>query len=73
MEWYEQRTKAMVNEDWRGLLDHAQHLFQALSIPIGLAHLLHHLLAMHHTPAPSETILVKVVVAGQKKFLEATC
>ena len=45
--------------------------FQALSIPIGLAHLLHHILAVPYTPAPSETILVKVLAAGQKKSLEA--
>ena len=45
--------------------------FQALSIPVGLAHLLHHILAVHYTPAPSETILVKVLAAGQKKSLEA--
>ena len=63
----------MVDEDWRSLVDHTQHLFRALCILFGLAHLLHHLLAMHHAPAPSETPLVKVLAAGQKKSLEATC
>ena len=33
----EQRTKVRAEEDWRGLLDHTQHLFRALSIPFGLA------------------------------------
>ena len=40
---------------------------------VGLAHLLHHILAMCHIPAPSKTILVKVLVRGQKKSLEAAC
>ena len=63
----------MGDEEWRGLLDHAQYLFWALSIPVGLACLLRHILAKHcHVPAPSETILVKVLVAGQKKSMEAT-
>ena len=53
-------------EDWYSLLDHTQHLFWALSIPFGLAHLLHHLLAVYLVPAPSKTFLVKVLVAGQK-------
>ena len=69
----EQRTKATADEDWRSLLDHAHWLFWALSIPFGLAHLLCHLLAVYHTPAPSETLLAKVFAVGQKKFLEATC
>ena len=73
MEWDEQRTKVIEDEDWRGLLDLAQYLFQALSIPVRLACLLHHLLAMHHTPTPSKTILSKVLAAGQKKSLEAAC
>ena len=63
----------MADEDWRGLLDHTQHLFWALSIPVGLAHLLCHLLAVHHAPPPSETILAKVLAVGQKKSLEAAC
>ena len=61
----------MGDEEWRGLLDHAQYLFRALSIPVGLAHLLHHILAKHRAPAPSKTILAKVLVAGQKKSMEA--
>ena len=61
----------MADEEWHGLLDHAQYLFWASSIPVGLAHLLHHILAIHHIPAPSKTILVKVLAAGQKKSLEA--
>ena len=73
MEWDKQRTKAIADEDWLGLLDHTQCLFQALSILFGLAHLLHHLLAMCHTPAPSETFLAKVLAVGQKKSLEAAC
>ena len=72
-EWDEQRTKAMAEKDWCGLLDHAQHFFWASSIPFRLAHLLHHLLAVNHTPAPSETLLAKVLVAGQKKSLWAAC
>ena len=67
----EQRKWAMGDEEWCCLLDHAQHLFWASSIPVGLAHLLHHILAERHAPAPSETILVKVLVAGQKKSMEA--
>ena len=66
----EQRKRAMGDEEWRGLLDHAQHLFRASSILVGLAHLLHHILAEHCVPAPSETILAKVLVAGQKKSME---
>ena len=54
-------------------MDHTQYLLQALSIPFGLAHLLRHLLTMHHTPASSDTLLAKVLVAGQKKSLEAAC
>ena len=50
------------------LLDHAQHLFWALSIPFGLARLLCHLLAMHHAPAPSKTLLAKALSVGQKKY-----
>ena len=61
----------MAEEDWCGLLDHAQHLFRALSIPFRLAHLVCHLLAMHHSPAPSETLLVKILEAGKKKSLKA--
>ena len=67
----EQRKRATGDEEWRGLLDHGQHLFRALSIPVGLAHLLRHILAKCHVPAPSETILAKVLAAGQKKSMEA--
>ena len=67
----EQRKQAMGDEEWRGLLDHAQHLFWASSIPVGLACLLHHILAKRHIPAPSKTILAKVLAAGQKKSMEA--
>ena len=67
----EQRKRAMGDEEWHGLLDCGQRLFLASSIPVGLAHLLHYILAIHHIPAPSKTILVKVLVAGQKKSLEA--
>ena len=66
-----QRKWATGDEEWRGLLDCAQHLFRALSIPVGIARLLHHILAKCHVPAPSETILVKVLAAGQKKSMEA--
>ena len=59
-------------EEWHSLLDRAQHLFRALSIPVGLDHLLSHILAKCHIPAPSETILAKALVAGQKKSMEAT-
>ena len=61
----------MADEEWRGLLDCTQYLFWALSILVGLAHLLCHILAIFHVPAPSDTILAKVLVAGQKKSLEA--
>ena len=63
----------MRDEEWWGLLDHAQCLFWASSTPVGLACLLRHILAKHHTPAPTETVLAKVLAAGQKKSLEATC
>ena len=62
----------MGDEEWHGLLDCAQHFFQASSIPVGLAHLLRHILAKHRAPTPSETILAKVLAAGQKKSMEAT-
>ena len=61
----------MGDEEWCGLLDCAQHLFWALSVPVGLARLLRHISAECHIPAPSETILVKVLAAGQKKSMEA--
>ena len=61
----------MADEEWSGLLNCSQQLFWALSIPVGLAHLLHHILAIRHAPASSETILAKVLVVGQKKSLEA--
>ena len=72
MEQDKQRTKVMADEDWHSLLYHAQYLFWALLIPVWLAHLLHHLLAVRHAPPPSETILAKVLAAGQKKSLDAT-
>ena len=61
----------MGDEEWRGLLDHAQHLFWASSILVGLARLLCHILAKRRIPAPSETILAKVLAVGQKKSMEA--
>ena len=67
----EQRKRAMGDEEWHGLLDCAQYLFQASSIPVRLARLLRHILAKHCVPAPSETILAKVLAAGQKKSMEA--
>ena len=68
----EQRKRATGDEEWHSLLDRAQHLFWASSIPVGLAHLVHHILAKRHVPAPSETILAKLLAAGQKKSMEAT-
>ena len=61
----------MGDEEWRGLLDRTQHFFRAPSILVGLAHLLRHILAKRRIPAPSETILAKVLAAGQKKSMEA--
>ena len=61
----------MGDEEWRSLLDCDQHLFWASSILVGLAHLLRHILAKRRIPAPSETILAKVLAAGQKKSMEA--
>ena len=63
----------MAEDDWHNLLDHAQHLFWASSIPLGLTRLLHHLLAVCHAPAPSKTLLAKVLVVFHKKSLEAAC
>ena len=60
----------MGDEEWCGLLDRTQNFFWALSIPIRLAHLVCHILAICHIPATSETILVKVIAVGQKKSLE---
>ena len=57
----EQRKRATGDEEWHGLLDRAQHLFWALSILVGLAHLLCHILAERRIPAPSKTILAKVL------------
>ena len=71
-EWDEQRKWATGDEEWRGLLDHAQHLLWASSIPVGLARLLRRILAECCIPAPCETILAKVLAAGQKKSMEAT-
>ena len=67
----EQRKRAMGDEEWHGLLNHAQHLFQTSSILVRLARLLHHILAICHIPAPSGTILAKVLAMGQKKSMEA--
>ena len=61
----------MGDEEWRSLLDHAQHLFWASSILVGLAHLLCHILAERRIPAPSETIVAKVLAAGLNKSMEA--
>ena len=47
--------------------------FNLFSILLRLAHLLCHLLSVCHIPAPFETLLVKVLVVGQKKSLEAAC
>ena len=69
----ELRKRAMVDKEWRGLLDHTQQLFWASSILVWLACLLCHILAECHAPALSETILGKVLAAGQKKSLEAVC
>ena len=68
-----QTNRVMGDEEWHSLLDHAQCLFWASSIQVRLAHLLHHILAEHHAPAPSKTILAKVLGAGQKKSMEASC
>ena len=67
----EQRKRATGDKEWCGLLDCAQHLFWASSILVGLAHLLRHILVKCQIPAPSEAILAKVLVAGQKKSMEA--
>ena len=67
----EQRNQVMGDKELCGLLDHVQHLFWALFILVGLAHLLCHILAVCHVPAPSETILAKVLMMGQKKSMEA--
>ena len=53
----EQRKQVMGDEEWQGLLDHAQCLFWASSIPVGLAHLLCYILSEHYIPAPSETTI----------------
>ena len=39
----EQRKRVTGDEEWCGLLDCAQHLFWASSIPVRLAHLLYHI------------------------------
>ena len=67
-----QRKRAMGDEEWCGLLDRAQCPFWASSILVRLARLLRHILARCHIPGHSETILVKVLVADQKKSMEAT-
>ena len=38
---------------------------------VRLARLLRHILAERHIPAPSETILAKILAVGQKKSMEA--
>ena len=68
----EHRKRAMGDEEWHDLLNCTQHFFWALFILVGLAHLLQHILAEHRAPAPSKTILAKVLVMGQKKSMEAT-
>ena len=68
----QQRKWAMGDDEWHNLLDHTQCLFWASSILVRLAHLVCHILAKHCAPAPSETILAKVLAAGQKKSMEAT-
>ena len=60
------------DKDYCRLWDCTKCLFQASSVPFGLAHLLCHLLAMCHTPVTSETLLEKVIIAGWKS-LEAAC
>ena len=65
----EQRKRAMGDEEWHGLLDYAQCLFLGFVIPVRLAHLLHHILAEHHAPAPSKTILVKVLAMQARRSL----
>ena len=50
--WDEQAKQATGDEELHGLLDCPQHLFWASSIPVGLARLLHHILAKRHIPAP---------------------
>ena len=67
----EQRKRATGDEEWRGLLDRTQYFFWAASIPVRLAHLLYHILAICHALAPSQTILAKVLAMGQKKSMEA--
>ena len=68
----EQRKRVTGDEEWHGLLDCIQHLFWASSIPVGLAHLLHHSLTERRISAPSKTILAKVLAIGQKKSIKAT-
>ena len=48
----EQRKWVTGDEEWRSLLDCAQLFFWALSIPVGLAHLLRHILANQRAPLP---------------------
>ena len=62
--WDEQRVRATADEDWCSLLNHAQCLFQASLVLFMLAYLLGHLLAVCYIPAPSKTLLAKVLVAG---------
>ena len=64
VEWDSQSGRAMVAKDWHGLLDYAWCFFQALQVLFGLAHLLHHLLAMHYPLASSKILLAKVMVTG---------
>ena len=59
-----QKSKATADEDWHGLLNHVQHLFQVLSIPFGLACLLCYLLAVRHTLALFKTLLAEVLEVG---------
>ena len=68
----EQRKWAMGDEEWRSLLDRAQRLFSGHVHPSRASPFAApHLSREHCAPAPSETILVKVLAAGQKKSMEA--
>ena len=66
-----QRKQVTGDGECHSLLDCAQHLFLASSILVGVACLLRHILAKNRIPAPSETIPAKLLVAGQKKSMEA--
>ena len=65
-EWDKQRTRVMLDVDEHGFLNCTQCPFRALSISYRPAHPLWHLLAVCYAPAPSDTLLAKVLVVGQK-------